>query len=111
MQLTSREELSADVKRTGDAYSAAKVALENFERDPKNNVFDSLEDAEKTLYGTLETRAAEDCEGSYNCGDDEYRQGFFVNGVEHVAIASVEYNRHDKTYYYIDSFGFRIEAA
>jgi hypothetical protein len=28
-----------------------------------------------------------------------------------IAIASVEYNRHDKTYYYVEEFDLRVEAV
>jgi hypothetical protein len=111
MSADQREELIAAVKQTGEAYDAAKLALELFERDPKNNVFESLAKAEYELEDVLRDRASADCEGSYNCGADEYRQGFFVDGVEYVAIASVEYNRHDKTYYYVEEFDFSIEAV
>jgi hypothetical protein len=107
----TKDELIAAVRSSTEALAAANLALELFERDPKNNVFESIVEAERALYGALESRASADCEGSYNCGADEYRQGFFVDGVEHVAIASVEYNRHDKTYYYIESFDFSIEKV
>ncbi|MFM0503919.1 hypothetical protein [Paraburkholderia caffeinilytica] len=107
----SLEELIATVKQTSEAHDAAKLALELFERDPQNNVFESLAKAEYELEDVLRHRASADCEGSYNCGAEEYRQGFFVDGVEYVAIATVEYNRHDKTYYYIEEFDFRIEAV
>ena len=48
-------------------------------------------------------QASEDCEGSYNCGDDSYevvvktKEGHFSVWVD------FEYNRHDKTYYYIEN--------
>ena len=107
----SKEALQAAVKAAKEAHDAALKALEDFERDPKGNVFGSLEDAESTLHEALRERAGEDCEGSHNCGASEYRQGFFVGGAEYVAIASVEYNRHDKTYYYVEEFDFRIEKV
>jgi hypothetical protein len=105
----TKEELTAAVRCSKEAFEAATLALELFEREPKNNVFESVAKAEYELEDVLRDRAAADCEGSYNCGADEYRQGFFIDGVEHVAIASVEYNRHDKTYYYVEGFDFRIE--
>jgi len=107
----TKDELLVAVEDTKTAHDAAVKALEDFERDPKNNVFESLAKAEYELEDVLRDRASADCEGSYNCGAEEYRQGFFVDGVEHVAIASVEYNRHDKTYYYVEEFDFRIEKV
>ncbi|MFM0165692.1 hypothetical protein PQR39_35350 [Paraburkholderia sediminicola] len=107
----SKAELSAAVQSTKAAYDAAVQALEAFERDPKNNVFESVEDAEVTLREALRELAGADCEGSHNCGASEYRQGFFVGGVEYVAIANVGYNRHDKTYYYVEEFDLRVEAV
>lgn len=105
----TKEELTAAAQHSKKVFEAATLALELFERDPKNNVFESVVKAEGELEDVLRGRAAADCEGSYNCGNDEYRQGFFVDGVEYVAIASVEYNRHDKTYYYVEEFDFRVE--
>jgi len=107
----TKEELTAAVQQSKKVFEAATLALELFDRDPKNNVFESLAKAEYELGDALRDRASADCEGSYNCGAEEYRQGFFVDGVEHVAIASVEYNRHDKTYYYVEEFDFRIEKV
>lgn len=69
----------------------------------ENNVFETLEDADSKMYTLLENQATEDCEGSYNCGDDEYTQEFMVGTQKYLATMTFEYNRHDKTYYYIDS--------
>jgi hypothetical protein len=107
----SKEALQAAVKVAKEAHDAAVKALEDFERDPKNNVFESVEDAEISLEESMRGVASADCEGSHNCGASEYRQGFFVGDVEYVAIANVEYNRHDKTYYYVEYFNLRVEAV
>lgn len=69
----------------------------------ENNVFETLKDADIAMYSILEHRAVEDCEGSYNCGYNEYTQEFMVGTQKYVASMTFEYNRHDKTYYYIDS--------
>jgi hypothetical protein len=107
----TKEELQAAVESTKAAHVSAVKDLEAFERDPKNNVFESLEDAQVTLEESMRDIASADCEGSHNCGAPEYRQGFFVGGIEYVAIANVEYNRHDKTYYYVEEFDFRTEPV
>jgi hypothetical protein len=107
----SKAELAEAVKAAKTAYDAAVKALSDFESDPQQHVYATLEEASGYLEEALRDRAHADCEGSYNCGDDEYHQGFFVDGVEYMAIASVEYNRHDKTYYYVDGFDLRIEPV
>lgn len=107
----TKEQLIDAVKTAKAAHDAAVKALSDFENDPTQHVYASLDEAEGYLEETLRDRAHADCEGSYNCGDDEYRQGFYVDGVEYVAIASVEYNRHDKTYYYVDGFDLKIEKV
>ena len=50
----------------------------------------------------FENQAYEDCEGAGNCGSPEYEQDFIVGGKEYTAVCSFDYDRHDKTYYYID---------
>lgn len=40
----------------------------------ENNVYDSHDDAEGAITERLEDYAGNDCEGSYNCGLDEYTQ-------------------------------------
>lgn len=107
----TKDELVLAVKNATAVLETAQIALETFVRAPENNVFLSLLEAEATLYETLRDRASDDCEGSHNCGASEYRQGFFVDGKQWWAIATVEYNRHDKTYHYVDEFDLRIEPA
>lgn len=50
--------------------------------------------------------ADDDCEGSHNCGLDEYRQEYIVDNIKYVGILNVEYNRHDKTYYYVEDSSY-----
>lgn len=80
--------------------------LNRAEGDIQNHIYDSLEEAENFLFSMFENMAHEDCQGTHNCGDEEYTQDFIVGGKEYTAIGSFEYNRHDKTYYYIDSGGY-----
>ena len=88
--------------------AAAEGALESFDEAPENNQYDTLEDAGE-LEDILLEKASKDCEGSYNCGDESYEREFIVQGKHYLAILDVEYNRHDKTYYYVDEYEFRIE--
>jgi hypothetical protein len=102
----TKEELQAAVTVARKTLADAEDALLAFDALPENNVFASLYDAEGALEDRLRNEAFKDCEGAGNCGDDEYTQEFIVDGVRYVGTLSVEYNRHDKTYYYIDSAEF-----
>lgn len=105
------EELTRRVQVAEEQLKEAKVNLLVAESLPENNVFGSLEEATDILYEILEDRAGKDCKGSYNCGKPQYTQLFYVDKTLYKAIANVEYNRHDKTYYYVDGFDFKIEKV
>ena len=107
---TKRQSLEAAVKQAKEQLSAAEQALEAFDQSPENNRFDTL-DAAYALEEVLRDRAYEDCQGAYNCGNDYYEQEFYVGDKLYVASANVEYNRHDKTYYFIETFDFQIEEV
>ena len=92
------EDLKNRVKELQQELKEALYAQSAFEAMPENNVFDSLEEADK-LKEILYARASADCEGSYNCGEEQYVQDFIVD---------IEYNRHDKTYYYVDEFKYSV---
>lgn len=101
-----------------DAVEAASKELTQREFElkqaqalPENNVYPSLEDAEYKIEDILLDMAFEDCEGAGECGLEQYRQLFMVGDKTYVGILNVEYNRHDKTYYYIDGSEFRIEEV
>lgn len=106
--MTTKEQLVANLNAAKSAVEAAQAALEAFETSIENNVFDSMEAAEGTLEERLYKQAHADCEGSYNCGQDEYTQDFIVEGKRFRATLKCEYNRHDKTYYYIDGSDFSV---
>lgn len=108
------EQLKADVETAKAALAQAEKALANFETAPEQNVFPSLDEAEGVLEERMRNWAFEDCQGAYNCGSDEYEQEFIVDGVHYLATLECEYNRHDKTYYYLDGATFsykQIDAA
>lgn len=75
-------------------------AENNIYNGDKNKALNMVEDY---LTGTAES----DCEGSYNCGNPEYKQEVIINGTKYLCTLSVEYNRHDKTYYYIEETDFK----
>ena len=101
-------ELERLVKEAQQALTLAIANLNAFKESPENNVFESLDEAEGVLEDRLADMAFEDCEGAGNCGLDEYIQEFIVDGKHYLAKLKCEYNRHDKTYYYLDGREFTV---
>lgn len=104
----TREALKAAIKHAQERLNAAQAAYDDFDQAAENNVFESLEAAE-ALEDALSNRAFQDCEGAGNCGANVYEQEFMVGDVVYVATLECEYNRHDKTYYYLDGSEFSIK--
>lgn len=107
----SKEELQAAVVVLKRQFGEAEAALATFIASPENNVFETLEEAEEALEERLRKEAHQDCEGAGNCGAEEYEQEFIVDGIHYQGKLSVEYDRHDKTYYYIDRARFTYEPV
>ncbi len=105
-ELKTKQNLIDAVTAAEGSLLAAKAELEAFDALAENNRYDTVEDAEGAIEDILRGRASDDCEGSYNCGLDSYTQEFMVGYVVYVGKLDVEYNRHDKTYYYVDSAKF-----
>lgn len=93
----------ADLQKQIDAANAEYYALSI---SVDNNVYANLEFALAAMEEMMRNEAHEDCEGSYNFGLDEYNRDFKVGDVIYTATLKVEYNRHDKTYYYVDGTTF-----
>lgn len=73
----------------------------------ENNIYEGdLESVLEDIEEKLAEKAAEDCVGAYNCGLDKYTQQFVCNGIPYKATMSFGYNRHDKTYYYVEDCHF-----
>jgi hypothetical protein len=106
-----RETLVDQIKNIETALAHAKAALNNFDSLPENNTFDDLQTAVRKVHGKLSAEARKDCEGSYNFGSDEYTQLFVVNNITYLGKLKVEYNRHDKTYYYVECEDFSFEEV
>lgn len=107
----SRQELQAAVKTAEANLTAAKDALAAFESLAENNAFESLPKAASAIEDKLTKQAHQDCQGAYNCGANRYTQEFIVDGVRYLGTLKVEYNRHDKTYYYIEESTFTYEIV
>jgi len=100
--------LTLAIKEAKDQLTSAEQALEDFNSLAWNNTFETLEDAESVLIEKLWAKASADCEGSYNCGCDEYEQEFIVQGEHYVGTLRVEYNRLSKQYYFVEHTEFTI---
>jgi len=97
-----KQDLIDTVQEAKTALEKAETELAAFDMLAENNVFADRGYANSAIEDILLGRAFDDCEGSGNCGLDEYQQEFIVDGCIYVGKLTVEYNRHDKTYYYID---------
>lgn len=104
--MKTKEHYLCDIKQAEIALSAAQKALADFLRLPENNKFTDLDDAVATIEDQLRDKASNDCEGSHNCGVDKYKQLFMVNEDTYLGVLICEYNRHDKTYYYLENADF-----
>lgn len=109
--MKTRQELEFEITTAKAVLARAEKELFDFDSLAENNVFDSLDEANYAIESKLLGQASEDCEGSYNCGADEYEQEFIVHGVKYIGKLTCEYNRHDKTYYYIDSSYYTFSTA
>lgn len=109
--MTTKQELIEAVKAAYVAVAVAEAAVEAFDDLPENNVFESLSQAEDAVHDALLDRASADCEGSHNCGLDKYERKFIVDGKTYIGTLKVEYNRHDKTFYYVDEHKFTYALA
>jgi hypothetical protein len=105
-QAAQRGDLVNRISIAKEALAHAEVTLHQFDAKPENNVYATLDDAVGYIEEELRDEASGDCEGSYNCGAPQYHRHFMVDGVEYIGTLTVEYNRHDKTYYYVEEASF-----
>ena len=109
--MTNKQELEMSVANAKAALATAEAALAAFHASPENNRFDDLDTALATIEDALREEAYEDCQGAYNCGNDTYTREFYVGDTLYRGTAEFEYNRHDKTYYYIEECNFTYEEV
>jgi len=108
-----RSEIAMHQKRIGEL----EASLLAFDDLLENNQYDDHDDAEAHIDERYQGIAREACEGSYCYGESEYKQRYQIKGSPTIYEATItfEYNRHDKTYYYIDgsdySYAEVIEPA
>lgn len=108
--MTNKVELEAAVQQARIELHTAESALAEFMSYAENNVFATLDEASYKIEDRLMSMSADDCAGADNCGHPKYTQEFMVDGLVFVATLDCEYNRHDKTYYYLDYYKFSIAS-
>ena len=71
------------------------------------DTYETLEDAICEVNDQHYNEASEACEGSHCMGMDEYETFVYIKGEGkyYNLKTTFSYNRHDKTYYYIDNYG------
>lgn len=107
------------LKSLKNAVTQAQTELESaiseldaFVDGPENNRFADVDTARAELEDRFRSRAYAECEDSYNCGQPQYTQEFTTDdGKSWLFVMDVEYNRHDKTYYYVDGVSISIKEA
>lgn len=76
----------------------------NYDVDLTEDFTGDIKDLEDYIYEIASDWATEACEGRHCCGDDSYDVRFKVGDKIYSVSVGFEYNRHDKTYYYIDNY-------
>lgn len=106
----NKNELAAKISDLKVEVALAEAEMYAFDSALYNNQYSSHDHARTEIENRYEGIADQDCEGAHNCGQSEYKQLYQISDNPNTfeATVSFEYNRHDKTYYYIDgqSYGF-----
>ena len=87
------------------------VGKVNYDVDLTKYYTGDLTDLEDDIYEIAREWASEACEGAYNCGNEEYTVKFKVKDKIYSVEVGFSYNRHDKTYYYVENQGWDSEGV
>lgn len=105
----SRQALVDNVNHYVKQLHAAVAELDRFDALPENHKYPTLEAAKAHLEEWLCQKARDACENlSQWQGAEVYSQEFSVEGKRYRSVLHVAYNRHDKTYYCVDSTEFHV---
>ncbi len=105
------ELMQARRERLFDDLQALDRAIDVELNKPTQWKFDDYQEACWAVEEHLEAIAGNDCERSYKRGQSAYTQDFYVGGDLYLGTLTVEYGRHDKTYYFIDQSDFKAEKV
>jgi hypothetical protein len=109
----NKTQIAAEIKSLQNKINQLNQQLEDFDSALENNQYDAHNDAEGHIHERYLGIAGEACEGSYCYGESEYKQRYQIKGNPALfeATVSFEYNRHDKTYYYIDGQDYSFKEV
>lgn len=83
----------------------------NYDIDLTQEFNGDIEDLEDEIYWKAKEWAQDACEGSHSCGSDSYDVRFKAGDKIYSVEVGFSYNRHDKTYYYVENQGFNSEGV
>lgn len=109
-ELSDIEVLERNVSAARAALALAELELSEYKLAPERNQFETVEEAMESLSDVALSEAT-DCCGHHQMGDDRYAYRCFVGGEPHTVVIDVEYNRHDKQWYYVDEWRVSIRAG
>lgn len=100
----NREQIAAEIYAHQKSIEVLEQSLMDIDSSMENNQYTDQKNAEYSITKRFEGIAQKQCEGAYNCGDEQFQQRYQITGNPNVFEATVkfEYNRHDKTYDYIE---------
>ena len=99
-----KAQIAAEIATHKKAIALLEQSMTDFDSLIENNQYEDHGTAEASIEDRFRNIAGEQCEGSNNCGEEKFMQRYQIAGNPNMfeATVSFEYNRHDKTYYYVD---------
>lgn len=100
----NKEQIATEIATHHKAIAVLEQSLMDIDSMIENNQYTDQKNAEYSITEHFSGIAHEQCEGSGNCGEPLFKRRYQIAGNPNTFEATVEfeYNRHDKTYYYID---------
>ncbi len=109
----TKAEMDEKVKFHQSEIARLEAEKEGIDSLLENNQYKDHDDAEGAIDERFRSVAFEACQGAYNYGDDQYTQRYQVadDPAIYEATVKIEYNRHDKMYYYIDGVDYSYKVV
>ena len=106
------DEIKRELQLMRNSIATYEKSIAELKSDVCMHVYESHDAAVFSIKGILLRQAKQDCEGSHSCGEDRYNQEYTLNGSDIVFVGTLKvgYNRHDKTYYYVDDSEYYYKA-
>jgi hypothetical protein len=105
----SKQKIQNNICTDSSALADCTTYDVDFEKNPKNNVYDTLEIASALIGDQLYSIAGAACSGAHGCGQDEYSKQFYVGSTLYEGISKFKYNQ--TTYYYIVAHEFTVNLV